>query len=261
MEVLRFGSPNARPPLLFVHGSYCGAWIWDKFFLPAFAKAAWWGAAISLRGHGKSEGLEQISDYGIADYLEDIDEGVKLFDTCPILVGHSLGGYLAQKYALDSVVRGLVLLSSPSLLGLGGSAQHIAWRSPALGLQLYRLMTYGPSDVDPDVINDAFFSDHEAAREMAVFLPLLQRESARISLEASWPDLRRPHARVPAFVLGGDSDAFVPTTDFHYEASCWHAELKILPNVPHGVMLDTCWPVVAKEIMDWLQRTFCGRTA
>jgi len=29
--------PNARPPLLFVHGGYCDAWCWEPLFLPWFA--------------------------------------------------------------------------------------------------------------------------------------------------------------------------------------------------------------------------------
>ena len=43
IEVIRFGKKTAKgkPPLLFIHGSYCGAWIWERHFLPAFAKAGY----------------------------------------------------------------------------------------------------------------------------------------------------------------------------------------------------------------------------
>jgi pimeloyl-ACP methyl ester carboxylesterase len=258
MEIIRFGVPSEKPPLLFVHGSYCGAWIWERFFLPAFAKEGWSGAALSLRGHGKSEGIENINAFGVAAFLEDVEEGVKLFDKEPVLIGHSLGGYLIQKFALDHKVRGLALLSSPSLWGLCGPAQHIALNNPLLGVELGKLMTYGPKDVDGDVISKAFFNDPQAAKEMEDLLPLLQKESARLSLEACWPEWRRPKEAVPTFVLGGDKDAFVPTFDFKYEASFWNGELHILPGVSHGVMLDSCWPAVSKEIMDWLARTFCA---
>ncbi|MDR3424528.1 MAG: alpha/beta fold hydrolase [Alphaproteobacteria bacterium] len=258
MEVIRFGVANQRPPLLFIHGSYCGAWVWEKFFLPAFAQANWHGAAISLRGHGKGENTDRINSYGIADYLQDIDAGVKLFDQPPVLIGHSLGGYLAQKYALENTVKGLVLLAAPSLLGLNGSMQHIALNRPLLALQLGMLMTLGPAHVDLRVIGEALFSNAKTARQMEDILPFLQRESARVSLEASWPDFRQPKAYVPTLALGGDEDALVPEFEFRYEAQFWKGKSKILPAVAHAVMLDDSWPDVAREIMGWLANNFVG---
>ena len=258
MEVIRFGTPNAKPPLLFVHGSYCAAWIWEKFFLPYFAQQGWHGAAISLRGHGKSEGVENIASFGISAYLEDVRAGIDLFDKPPVLLGHSLGGYLIQKYALEHKVEALVLLCAPSLLGLSASAQHIAFRHPDLAMELGKLVAFGPANVDGRVIGTHFFSSPKAADERADCLPLLQQESSRFSFEASWPDWRRPVNCPPTLVLGGEGDAFVPVTDLHYETTCWHGDLKILPNVPHGIMLDPCWPTVADEIITWLDKNLCA---
>ena len=53
-------APTPRPPLLFVHGSYHGAWCWRERFLPYFAAAGWDCYAVSLRGQGGSdrEGLK-----------------------------------------------------------------------------------------------------------------------------------------------------------------------------------------------------------
>ncbi|MDD3030038.1 MAG: alpha/beta hydrolase [Alphaproteobacteria bacterium] len=256
MEVISFGSRNDKPPLLFVHGSYCGAWIWAPYFLPAFEQAGWWGAAISLRGHGKSEGLERLDSFGVDAYLEDIAQGVGLFDRLPVLIGHSLGGYLIQKFALDYPVRGLVLLSSPSLLGLQGSGRHIATHSPALALQLASLMAWGPSCADTKAIASALFQDRDMAKRMIPLLPPLQRESSRVAFEASWPDFRKPKFPVPTLALGGDADAFVPEFECRYEGQFWEGESKILRNVPHGLMLDSCWPDVLREIFGWLSAQF-----
>ena len=41
-------------PLLFVHGSFTGAGVWDAHFLPYFAAQGYAVHAISLRGHGAS---------------------------------------------------------------------------------------------------------------------------------------------------------------------------------------------------------------
>lgn len=256
MEVIQFGTPNDRPPLLFVHGSYCGAWVWTRYFLPAFAQAGWHGAAISLRGHGESEGQEGIGGYRIVDYLEDIEAGAKFFHAEPILIGHSLGGYLAQKYALERAVKGLVLLAAPSLLGMQGSVQHVGLGNPLLAINLGLLMTMGPTGSNLQLIAESLFSSREVAEQIGPTLPLLQRESSRLFIEANWPDFRSPPAHVPTLALIGDIDAFVPEFDSRYEAQSWHGKSKVLPGVPHGMMLDPCWPDVAREIMGWLISNF-----
>ena len=38
--------PSRRPPLLFVHGSFCGGWVWAEHFLPFFREA---GVAVRRR--------------------------------------------------------------------------------------------------------------------------------------------------------------------------------------------------------------------
>ena len=258
IEVIRFGKKTAKgkPPLLFIHGSYCGAWIWERHFLPAFAKAGYRGAAISLRGHGASEGIDQISAFGIADYLADVQAGVQLFDQTPVLIGHSLGGYVVQKYALENNVAGLVLMCSPSLLGLSGSAQHILSNRPELAMELSKLCSTGSLQLNASVIRDALFSDPEVARKMEATMPMLQKESMRFSFEASWPEWRRPQSKVPTLVLGAENDAFIPSSDLRHEAMLWDGELKIIPEAPHGLMIDPCWPEAFDEVKSWLKKTY-----
>lgn len=41
---------GTRPPLVFVHGSYHGAWCWRENFMPYFSAAGYDCYAISLRG-------------------------------------------------------------------------------------------------------------------------------------------------------------------------------------------------------------------
>ncbi len=254
MEVIRFGAASSKPPILLIHGSYCGAWIWTKNFIPAFVEAGWNGAAISLCGHGGNSDRDKIDCFGLADYLRDILAGTQLFDTEPVLIGHSLGGYLAQKYALEHKVKGLVLLSSPSLLGLQVSMTHIATREPLLALQLGALATLGPKKTNLRVIGDALFNDRSRSGYSDDALKNLQRESSRAMAEMLWPDFRQPIAYAPTLALGGEEDSFVPAFEFRYEAQFWKGQCRILPNAPHALMLDACWPVAMKDILAWLEK-------
>ena len=56
------GAPLDAPPLLFVHGAYCAAWVWEEYFLPWFAQRGWNATAISLEGHGDSRGVRLQPD-------------------------------------------------------------------------------------------------------------------------------------------------------------------------------------------------------
>ena len=37
IEVIAAGPPDGGTPILFVHGAFAGAWMWDEVFLPYFA--------------------------------------------------------------------------------------------------------------------------------------------------------------------------------------------------------------------------------
>ena len=57
---------DTRPPLLFVHGAYSSAWVWDEFWLPWFAANGWSAHALSLEGHGDSDGHSWLAAIGMS---------------------------------------------------------------------------------------------------------------------------------------------------------------------------------------------------
>ncbi|HEX9180581.1 MAG TPA: alpha/beta fold hydrolase, partial [Burkholderiales bacterium] len=69
LEVLRAApaQPAGRAPLLFVHGAFSAAWCWAEHFLPYFADRGYDSYAVSLRGHGASEGRDQIHFHSLRD--------------------------------------------------------------------------------------------------------------------------------------------------------------------------------------------------
>src|SRR5512138_1157577 len=85
-------------PLLFIHGMLHGAWCWDVHFLDFFAQNGFAAHAINLRGHGNSEGQAKLRWTRIADYVDDLVNAVQQLPRPPILIGHSMGGFIIQKY-------------------------------------------------------------------------------------------------------------------------------------------------------------------
>ena len=85
-------------PILFVHGAWHGAWCWKKYFMPYFAENGYSSYALSFRGHGESERPKHFKRMRITDYVKDVEQVVSTLPEKPILIGHSMGGLVVQKY-------------------------------------------------------------------------------------------------------------------------------------------------------------------
>ncbi len=258
LEIFRAGKPSRRPPLLFVHGSFCGGWVWVEHFLPFFAKSGWRCVAVSLRGHGKSDGRKQLDTLGLADYVADVAAATAEFDRPPVVIGHSMGGLVVQQFVQRHKAAGLALLAPASLSGLGGSLMAMSLGRPDLLRALSRVQTSGMEPADFDAIRRALFSPDFPADLALRYLPLFQRESMRANMELMAPQwlsvMARP--RLPVLVAGGRDDCFVPSADMRLTAIFWGAETHILDDVPHAMMLDTSWRVPADVLAEWLGRRF-----
>ncbi len=99
LEVIDKGScTESHPvPLLFVHGGYHGAWCWDEHFLGFFSDKGFRAAAVSWRGHGRSSLSKPLRSCSIADYVDDVRSAADNLGGQPVVIGHSLGGFVVQK--------------------------------------------------------------------------------------------------------------------------------------------------------------------
>src|SRR2546430_4104799 len=97
VERVTSGAPARARPILFLHGMWGGSWMWDHY-LSFFAGRGYTGYALNLRGHHGSKPVDDIGRVPFADYLDDA-RAVAASIGDPIIVGHSMGGLLAQKLA------------------------------------------------------------------------------------------------------------------------------------------------------------------
>lgn len=70
--------------------------------------------ALDLLGHGQSPLLDDPAEYTRDRALDDLDDVLADLDSPAVLVGHSLGGYLALAHAATrpGAVRGVVVLNT-----------------------------------------------------------------------------------------------------------------------------------------------------
>lgn len=128
-------------PLLFIHRMFHGAWRWDDDFLDYFVARGYRAYAVNLRGHGKSDAARKPRWTCVADFVDDLDVAVRQLPGPPIMIGHSLGGFIVQKYLEDHDLPGGVLLSSPPPAGTLRPALRMLCRRPGVFAKT-RLLTW-----------------------------------------------------------------------------------------------------------------------
>jgi pimeloyl-ACP methyl ester carboxylesterase len=122
LNYVDWGNPEA-PPLVLIHGVRDQARTWD--FVAERLRDRWHVIVPDLRGHGDSAWV-QDGIYDMAGYVCDLAELVHQLALAPVtLIGHSLGGNIATRYAgiFPQAVRRLV-----SIEGLGLSPKSMAER-------------------------------------------------------------------------------------------------------------------------------------
>jgi pimeloyl-ACP methyl ester carboxylesterase len=120
----KMGVKTSLPPLIFIHGAWANHLTWFKQFR-YFAKYTEI-YAYDLLGHGQSD--KPRVEYTAELYAEILRALItQLAIVNPILIGHSLGGGIAQFFALKypDQVQKLVLLCTGVYLSLGGGPLKI----------------------------------------------------------------------------------------------------------------------------------------
>ncbi len=240
-------------PLLFIHGMLHGAWCWDEHFLDYFVQHGYASHAVNLRGHGNSEGRGRLRWTRIADYVEDVAHAVRQLPRPPILIGHSMGGFIIQKYLEDHVVPGAVLLSSPPPTGLIGTVLRIARRRPLAFAKANLRLSLLPVVATPQLAREAFFSDELSDEQLLVYWKHIQDESYLALLDMVALDLPKPEkAKTPLLVLGAARDNMLAPSEIQATARAYNTQAEIIPDAAHNSMLDPRWQSVAERILAWL---------
>ncbi len=243
---------SSKPPVLFVPGSFCGAWIWRDNFFEHFYQAGYDVAAMSFHSHGK-RGLPLLSRK-LSDFEADLTQAIGTFKQPPIIVAHSLGGLVAQRVAARIPVHALALLSPIPADGVARSVFSLAKKSPVSVFKLASV-TIAPqlarSGQPPIGIYSRYV--HEDQRQSVT--RRLQAEAPLVLLQSIAPRLRRP-AKLPCPVhfWGAEGDHIIPASEVQRAAKLIGAESTIFPGMSHTFQAEPNWKMLADDVLAWLNQ-------
>lgn len=103
-----------RGDILLVHGAFAGSWVFENLRM-RLSRQGWKTHAPDLPFHDPGfAGKEPHPDLprqGLAEYRRFLAAEIARLPQPPVLVGHSLGGLLAQQLATEGLARAAILLA------------------------------------------------------------------------------------------------------------------------------------------------------
>jgi pimeloyl-ACP methyl ester carboxylesterase len=255
LEVIdKGGVSESHPvPLLFVHGAWHAAWCWDEHFLGFFADKGYRALAVSFRGHGSSPTDKSLRVCSVADYVDDVGSVADSLPTTPVVIGHSMGGLIVQKY-LEShnAPAGVLMASIPPQGNLGSALRWIRQR-PAHFAKMTVTGKGLPYISTPQLAREKFFSAYTPESDVLAYAARLQEDSSRIGIDCALLKLPRPkRVSTPMLVLGAEEDGAHTRKEILATARAYGTEAECFPDMGHNMMLEPGWAAVAERIHGWL---------
>lgn len=238
-------------PLLFVHGSCHAAWCWDEYFLPYFAAKGFSAHAVSLRGHGLSEGGENLKWASISDYVSDVFRAAEALPRMPAVIGHSLGGLVVQKYLEKHPAPAGVLITSSPSEGMLWEGMKVQLKNPWLLTKVSFRQDYSMLYTTPERAKKFLFSADADEEKVAEYSRRFGKESYRAVMEMIYNLPKPRRVETPLLVLGAGKDAIIAPKKIEKTARAYNADLKIFPNMAHDLMLERDWQEVADFMIGW----------
>jgi alpha-beta hydrolase superfamily lysophospholipase len=260
LEVIDKGScDDAHPvPLLFVHGGWHSASCWANF-VDFFADAGYRAVALSLRGHGGSPAGKAFHTCSIADYIEDVRETADSLDRHPVLIAHSLGGFVVQRYLESHNAPAAVLVASVPPQGVLGLAMRIWSRHPWVSMKSLPVGNLTGFIGTTPLVREHLFSAGTPDDIVESGAAQVQPEAVRASLvDPLFRRVRTTRVNTPMLVLGARDDGMVTNAEVRATATAYNTDAEFFAGMGHNMMQEPGWTGVAQRIDAWLRASELG---
>jgi pimeloyl-ACP methyl ester carboxylesterase len=245
--------------IVMVHGAFCGGWAFERFRQP-FEAAGFAVKAPDLRGHAEGDAPGAVVGVSMTDYAADIARLCAEEAEPPVLLGHSMGGLVAQLAARRAEIRALVLLAPSPPWGVAGSSLEEA--ATAFGVQLIGPFSSGALPPDRGLMR-AYSLDRMPKAEQEAAVARLRPESALAVRETLnwWLDpfmttsVGPGAIAAPSLVISGQGDVVHSSTTAKATAERIGATFEVMPGMSHWLLGEPGWENVAEAALAWLAET------
>jgi pimeloyl-ACP methyl ester carboxylesterase len=242
-----------------IHGAFCGPWSLDGL-KRKFKEAGYAVRTPCLRFHDQKPPPSALGTTGLGEFAADLEDEIRALGTAPILLGHSMGGLLAQQLAARMDARALILL-----------APSAPWGTPPT--TLFEIGAAQAMHLNPGYWNKVLEPNRDVALAHSLDkLPKHMRdevydrlvpESGRATFEILNWGLDLNHAsgvetekvRAPLLFLTGSEDRINPPSTVARIAALYGARAtnEVLQGMGHWLIGEPGWEKLADRALVWLE--------
>ena len=249
--------------IVMIHGMWVDGSYWEHV-KTYFEERGYRCLTPTLRYHDRPPSEPPHPDLGrtsLLDYAADLEAEIRRLEAPPILMGHSMGGLLAQMLAARGLARAAVLLTPASPAGviairvsvlrsfLSGLLRWGFWRKPyrqTYGEAVYGMLHLLPVETQRRIYEGMGYESGRAACEIG-FWPLDPRRAARVEPGG---------VTCPLLVVGAGRDriilpSVVRKVAKRYEALATYREF---PDHAHSLLYEQGWEEVEEACASWLEQ-------
>ncbi len=246
---------TSLPPIIMIHGMFGGGWYFES-----------WAKFLCEKGHDVYVirdlhcGLD-IAKVKFCDYVKKsgvVFEGLALRSKDvdkfkPIIIGHSMGGLIAQKLAEEyqDLIRGIVLVTSAPPKGIS----LVRWRvAKAMLKYLSSLIFNLPLRIDKKSAFELLFNWLGDEKRKEQFFKKLVPESPKVAKEMAFSQIAVDEKKIEckSLVVAGVYDKLLPSEIQQKIAEKYDSNYASFLT-GHMPMLERCQEDVIAQIYNWIR--------
>ncbi|MGA2319091.1 MAG: alpha/beta hydrolase [Thermodesulfobacteriota bacterium] len=211
--------------IVMIHGMWGTGWYWENF--KGFFEGKGYQCVVpTLRYHDMDpKGIPdpRLGTTSLLDYAADLEKLIRELEGTPILMGHSMGGLLAQ------------------ILSSRGLAKALVFAEAA-----YSMLNLMPFESQKSIYDKFVFESGRAASEIGFWL-FDSKKAARVD---------ESKVTCPVLIVAGEKDRIVPVSVTRKIAEKYKkvSTYKEFPDHSHWVVGEPGWQEITEYIKEWLNR-------
>lgn len=260
-----------RDVILMIHGMWCGGWVWENY-RDFFEKKGFICVSPDLRFHGEHIRTPHpdLGMTSLLDYVDDLEEIIlaleKQYGTLPIIMGHSMGGLLAQILASRGLAKAMILLAPATPRWINSTKPSV--------LAFFMPMILGTIAFWKDPLKPSYENASRnilyklSEEERKIVYDKLCYESGRVVFEIgfwilSWwrkaSKVRYKKVNCPVSIAIGGKDGVTPREAVRVNVRRYlkysptpNLNYREYPNHFHWLLSEPGWEMIMQDILDWL---------
>lgn len=249
-----------RQPIILIHGAGGAAWYWEEWVNYFTGAGGYPTTAPDLPGHG---GLSHVNirRMGVSSYIHHVAKYIKHVIVpfhgghLPIIVGHSMGGLIAQKLSEMQLAHRTILIAPAPPHGIRltfGKDFVVPFAEyPNIARSFFTGKPYTPKRK----FLESLFIEPQKSKKMidrCAEMQLYESPVAIANLLRSSIKVNASKVTVPMLVIGFEKDPIITADVVNRIADKYaHAERSIRADLGHLCPLEYGWKKVAKQCLDW----------